>query len=268
MFIFNRKKIKYSKILVFIGAPRSGSTLLGQIINFHPNCLISTETNLFSKIVIKPQKSEKFIKQTIAAALKQFSTGLENDKKYGGTISIYQPKWVNMKNLSKDPFFKKEIIKVVGDKKAGGATKFFFENRETVLDFLNKYDKKIYFIQIIRNPIDAAISYMKSHNIESFNLSLEQIVKKTCFGYRFARESKKPYYYLYYEDLMEQPKIQISNVIKWLDLKCNEDWLDRISRVVRKRPYDDEIRLKYFDQAYKLIKENCGNIDIYRRYNF
>ena len=72
---FDRKKI-----VVFIGAPRSGTTLVAYLLGLHPNALISNESRLIQNVVLRGKqlkteliKSEKitdvdFIKMDIEGA--------------------------------------------------------------------------------------------------------------------------------------------------------------------------------------------------------
>ena len=45
------------RLLFFVGSERSGTTLFGQILNYHPNCLIANESKFLEKVLRKGRSS-------------------------------------------------------------------------------------------------------------------------------------------------------------------------------------------------------------------
>jgi hypothetical protein len=233
MFSFFRRKIdiKNKEVLVFVGSPRTGSTLLGQIINFHPNCYIANESRLVQRVIENNEKIEKVLQNIYKDAQNHFKQSLENDKKYGKTIDRYQPKWQNMQHLTNDIDFEKKEIKYLGDKKAGGVSQVYKNEKEKTLKFF-KENEKIKMIQIIRNPINAAKSLMKSHNVESFEDACESIIEKTYLAEKLIEETNNKALQLYYEDLLKEPQKEIKKIIEFLELEVNLNWIEKISTII------------------------------------
>ena len=65
----------FEKLLLFIGSPRTGSTLLGQILNYHPQCPVATEARLVTQVVMHGVPFEEALARTVQAATKQFEQG-------------------------------------------------------------------------------------------------------------------------------------------------------------------------------------------------
>ena len=59
-----KKKLNIKKYLFTIGAPRSGTTMLGYILNSHPNILISNESRVLNKIFEKKYEFNKAIRMS------------------------------------------------------------------------------------------------------------------------------------------------------------------------------------------------------------
>lgn len=93
--------------MLFIGSPRTGSTLLGQLINFHPQCLIANESRFLTNVVSRGVTNEEAVDRIIDQATKQFESGLENDSYFGKTIDRYQPRWLPFADLAAQPEFRK-----------------------------------------------------------------------------------------------------------------------------------------------------------------
>lgn len=230
--IFKKKIDLLSKnILLFVGSPRTGSTLLGQIINYHPNCYISNESSFVKRIVQDNKKLENVLNDIYNDAQKQFNKSLENDKKFGKTIDRYQPKWKEMNYLTDDLDFVKGEIIYLGDKKAGGVSKVFQESPQETIEFFNSNDK-IKIIQIIRNPINAAKSLMKSHGVESFEEACESIVEKTYLAEKLINETSNKAFQIYYEELLLSPQKEIDKLIEFMDLDTKKSWIEKISTIV------------------------------------
>lgn len=260
-----KNKIKNAKILIFIGAPRTGSTLLGQIINYHPNCLISTEHSLMTKVVANNKHFKRELGLLYKEASKQFKTGLENDDHYGKTINRYQPKWKDMGHLANDPVFRKGDIKVVGDKKAGGTTKTYLSYSNKMIDFLN-VNPNIYLLQILRHPIAAADSYMKSHKIETFDLALENIIEYSCAANELSKKVVNSNHKLYYEDLTTNVELEMRYIFSWLGVDVNDMWLSKIKEIINVTNTDKNFTKEKMLKFEQMINHKNFNYKIFERF--
>lgn len=249
-------------LLIFIGSPRTGSTLLGQLINYHPQCLVSTEERFLQQVITQGIPIDKALRSVKKAAIKQFKMGLENDKKYGKSLNRYQNRWIRMNHLSGDPDFKKREIEVIGDKKAGGTTQVFIDNPAERVEFLESH-LNTRLIQIIRNPVHAAISYMKSHRIDSFEKACDEIIMKTHVAHNLGNRTANRYHYLYYEDLLETPQKELTRILTWLKVDVSDRWLDKISEIINHRE-PAQHPAEYDRIAQKLIQKNRAQEELQR----
>lgn len=232
MWIFKKKQKKY-RLLLFIGSGRTGSTILGQIINYHPRCLVSNEFRLVQKVLSRDVSLAKALKQMKKTAYGQFKHGLENDSKYGKSLDKYQKKWIAFHDLVKDKDFKKQDIILLGDKKAGGNVQVYLDNKKEFIDLIKEY-QEVYLLQIVRNPQSAALSYMKSHDMKDFTEACEHVIRYNTRAYELGRSGICPYYHLYYEDLLAHPAAEIKKIFHWLGLEIKESWLEKISQKINK----------------------------------
>ena len=54
---------KNNNYLVFVGSGRTGSTLVGQLLNKHPNIAISSELRVLTNALKKNKKVKKYLKK-------------------------------------------------------------------------------------------------------------------------------------------------------------------------------------------------------------
>jgi hypothetical protein len=93
---------------------------------------------------------------------------------------------------------------------------------------------------------------MKSHRVERFEEACEDIIMKTHVAFDLGNKVRNKYHYVFYEDLVENPKKIISEIIKWLDLECSDSWLRKISTKVNCYPVEQH-RIEYRRIADLLI---------------
>ena len=226
-------KIK-EKYLFFVGYPRAGSTLLGQIINSHPNCLVSNEFRALDSIIKDSRNIDDVMSAAAEDAQKLFKAGLENHKNYN--INKFQGKWKSTDFLYNNTLFKKRDIKLIGDKKAGSTTKLYSSHKNEFLKFL-KLHPDILFIKIERDIESTCQSYVKSHPHEAKDLvsAREKILDLDNKSNQFLDMIKKDCKYIIkYEKLINSPKLEISNIFKWLELDHSPEIIEPISKLVCK----------------------------------
>ena len=222
------------KYLFFVGHARSGSTLLGQIINSHPNCLVSNEFRALDLVIKESRNINDVMLMAAKDAHRLFNTGLENHKNYN--IKRFQKKWKNSDFLREDPIFKKKQIQVIGDKKAGSTTRLYVSHKNKFLKFLRS-NSNIFFIKIERNIHDTCKSYVKSHPHEAKDLAgaIEEISYMDNKSNDFLSIiDDKHKYIIKYEELINSPVTEISNVFKWLELSHSPEITNPISKLVCK----------------------------------
>jgi hypothetical protein len=169
---------------LFFGSGRSGSTLLGQMLNYHPHCLIANELGRVLK-----------------------------------GASLYQ----------KDP------VGVLA-----------------VMDRMGK-EHGLYLIQLVRDPLRSARSYMKSHGHPFAEAYRRVVVDQTATYELFERKKDScAVHRLFYEDLIEDPARELTVLLGWLGLECDEDWTNRIATVVDR---SEDRRPRSWKEYILMLKE-------------
>lgn len=247
----------YNNFLFIVGSGRTGSTLLGQLINYHPQCLIAQEYWLARKVVIEKGTFVQHIKDLAYNALEQFECGLEKHHKFGEKIERFQPRWQKMGLLNKEKKFEKGTIKVLGDKIGGRLSFTYQEAPEKCEDFFNALNN-VRFIQLLRNPVDSGVSYLKSHGhqFSEFNESCEAVINYHLQSNEMLENIKKPYLIMYYEDLLSDTKRELKEIFNWLGLDCSEEWLEKISTVVNTSGTKKEYSEEHLRTARELIEKH------------
>ncbi|AFS46816.1 TPR subfamily 2 repeat-containing sulfotransferase domain protein [alpha proteobacterium HIMB5] len=191
------------KIIFIVGMPRSGTSLIEQILSSHKNVFGGGELNFLNKIVnknfFKKKEIEKFDEY------KKIEILLDSNKEYMDNISLLDNS--NNAFVDKAPLNFKYI----------GFIKKIFPNSKV--------------INCKRDPIDVGWSIFKNHFMAGsyFSNSFEDIGKfyklyKDILDY-WENHTPSFIYNIEYKNLVEKPEDQIKKLLKYCDLDWDENCL-------------------------------------------
>ncbi|MAH43382.1 hypothetical protein CL614_06750 [archaeon] len=248
------------KYLFFVGSGRTGSTLLGQLVNYHPRCLISNESRFLQNCVYENRDIQMSAEAMVRQAVHEYQSGLEKSTTHGRNLIQYQKDWIKMGDLVANSEFEKKEIKIIGDKKAGGNATTFRENPDKfqhIIDLLGR--ENVYFIQITRDPLDSIFSYTQSHNY-SVEIATEKVIQDTQSGIDISKMFNN-YLLCKYEDLLSDPSAILNMIFSFLDEVCRKEWITEIStKISLKKKYKNkhvENIMSNKDIMKKLYSANC-----------
>ena len=229
------KKEKISKKLIFIcGMPRSGTTLIEQIISSHSEVLPTGENNFLSTYIRKNY-------------LKDFSLSEENLlKDCISKENLFQDYVFNLFNEYKyvsDVFTDKSIQNFLWI----GFIKIFFPNSKIIITE--------------RNPKDVCLSIFKNNFVNGFmNFAYDQ--KDIANFYNiyldlvnfWKKIFKKDIYSIKYENLIENSELEIKKLINFCDLSWDPNCL-------KHHQNKSGIRTASINQARKPIYKSSKNLN-------
>ena len=226
--------------LIFIGWAKSCHSILGSMLDAHPNVILAHEYNLFPKIG-RPSLNRKRLYQELYknSYTSVRSNGWRDSGKYSKGYSLeidgsWQGRFTE--------------LKVIGDKSGGRAVKEY--NRDS------KKFKKLYqqlassvkvpikVLQVVRNPLDmiaTKVLYMgSSSKYTKVNATIEhkyrnfELINKVAIDFlNFTKAIMRmipdvglsPPLEVHCEDLISHPSKTISDICQFLDLECSPDYL-------------------------------------------
>ena len=159
------------KFLFFVGYPRSGHSIIGSILDAHPNVVVAHEYNLFEKLpLIIAHNSTRGQTNSTEAVKQLFNQLYQNsyDNVFlNGTRSENKKKGYNLTLYGTWQGHYKDQILVIGDKKGGGSARLYAQNST---EFQRIYKKLLEMIQIpvvivhcVRNPFDIISTKLLYH---------------------------------------------------------------------------------------------------------
>jgi hypothetical protein len=222
--------------VLFVGAPRSGSTLVGQLLNHHPACLIANEHAVLPRWCAGEASFDALLQSAAHEAWRLRSSGLESDERFAPELGRYQRKWRSFAPLRAVVRHAPPTpITVVGDKKAGGNTKAFGAHPERVSALIRR-DERIRLVQVERDPLCAAKSLMRSHGHADLPSALREIVGLQSAGARLRAIAGGRACALDYDALRAHPHRGLSGLAASLGLDPIRAWLDACAQVIDRAP--------------------------------
>lgn len=231
---------------MFIGYPRSGHSLIGALLDAHPDMVIAHE--LHALMFIYAGYSSRQIYYLI----------LENSRKRG------KLRWKRNKYsyvVSDQWQGKFKHLKVVGDKKGGSSIGILRNNPWLISKLYNKINVNIKFIHVIRNPYDIISALTK---VKWINLNLNDSISFLFSLFETVQHIKKQIkkselLELRHETFIEDPKALLRDLCQFLGVDTPVDYLSDCASIVYKTPhksrYDVEWNLESIDIVKNKIKK-------------
>ena len=233
------------KFVFFVGYPRSGHSIVGSMLDAHPNMIVAHEFNLFQQLRHKSHTHTKealfnlLYTNSYNNALNGWRSGRKVRKGY--TLEV-RDSWQGR--------FTK--LKVIGDK-SGGQTGHEYEASPSTFVHLYRQLKQtvgvpVRAIHVVRNPYDmistrvlyrdkdkpgsrlsTATEEHKYNNTEHLVLQVNRTFELMLNVLNTMRDCKLTVLDIHIVDLIHSPRDTLQRVCDFLDLECPEDYLQACS---------------------------------------
>ena len=239
------------KFVFFVGYARSGSSIVGSMMDAHPNMIIANECNILNKWMKDPQRKLKLNKHAFFNGLYRCSvnsatTGFrssETKQEKGYSLAI-SSSWQGR--------FTK--LRVIGNKQAGATANWYIYSPSLFVKKCHQLGDTLkvpfHVIHVVRNPFDIIATglHYKSdagipHKLLQSNSStpaldydktlMPKIIQKTFdlseAVINITRTCNVKILRVYIEDFVKDPKSAIQSICDFLALECSAEYLQQCS---------------------------------------
>jgi hypothetical protein len=238
----------------FVGHGRSGGTLVGALLNAHPNIVMSNELNALRRLAtgLTAKQLYRVICLVSARQVRRGSMG------GGGYSYAVKNQW---QGRHKD-------LSVIGDRKAG-ATAYEVVRNPRLLEILDrKVQLRKKFIHVIRNPFDTiTTTFHKTlpRPGESPDDHLSREITNyfvRCSAVRLIDQTfgADSIYYLHHEQLIADPMKQLKALCEFVGVEPIVDYLNDCSAILQKSPNQSRKLLAWPERHIAAMyqgMENC-----------
>lgn len=273
------------RFVLFIGYPRSGHSVIGSVIDGHPNAILAHEYRLFNKCPTLHSQFTAFDnKSTIFNELYKSSvfTAIGGWRSTRPTVKGYNlqiTKWHG--NFS--------TLKVIGDKSGGLMAAYFYNNYTEMItcyeQLLHKIQTPVLFIHVVRNPFDmiATSIIRKSTGMEDMrnllisgekieapaDLSEEEATDTLHYAEAVQRVRKFANVFdIFHEDFVANPRQNVEILCSILHIPCPEEFVNACVEKVYKDITRSRDILVWPPALRTKIENGIKNYPFLSRYSF
>lgn len=246
---------------LFVGYPRSGHTLIGALLDAHPNMAIATELDIFDLY------EKGFSKSQISSLIAERSREMRENK-YMWTDYSYKVPNQFQGSLEKSL--------VMGVKHGGKLSNILRKDFDYISKF-NNFAERLKLIHIIRNPYDMITTRVtrREKNIQKklSQKGILEVIDTLFYQINITAQLKETNQYdifdLTNENFIDDPSFHLKRLCDFLDLECTEDYLKDCASIVFKKPTQTRFKVDWWDKKLKeMVQNEMNKYDHFSHYSF
>lgn len=204
---------RFDTFVIFAGYPSSGHTLVGSILNSHPNCVVANELDaLFYLHNGVPR--DRLVSAIVRHEIRFERRARRNTKGYS-----YK--------FPGDRVTDKADVRVLGDKKGFPTARRLAKHPWLAHTVSRELGVPIKVVHVARDPADLLGSFAKTGvELEMAALRLREMANFVQQTRRLFAEDA--WHTLHFEDLIAEPRTTLAQLLHFLDLEADAGFLDGI----------------------------------------
>lgn len=245
---------------LFIGYPRSGHTLIGSLLNAHPEMCIAHELNIL-KYVARGHSRDRLYAKLIG-----------RDKWFSARRNIWTGFSYKVPGQWQGTF---RNLKVIGDKKGGRSSRALTENPELLDRLQETLGIPVRLIHIVRNPFDNIATRARGGSDKNKEATPEDLKREIDRHFRevetisrIRQEGRYEMYEARHEDFLEEPARHLAEMCRFLGVEASDDYLEACTGIIRRSRHKSRHKVEWTQQAIDDIRRRMEPYDFLRHYTF
>lgn len=243
---------------MFIGYPRSGHSLIGFLLDAHPNITISHELGALKYIHAGFKRTQLF------QLIRENSQAITAAGCKPGAYAYAVPhQWQG----------KAESLKVIGDKQGQGAA-LRLQARPWLLDRLrHTLGLPLKIIHVVRNPYDNISTISRKTGIHGKPLSLAESIDhyfSLCDTIATTKRRIDPddLFEFQQETFIKDPPQVIKTLCGFLGVETSEDYLNDCTGIVYKSPHQSRHTIDWDPDSIAIVKQRLEQYPFLQGYRY
>lgn len=238
---------------LFVGYPRSGHSLLGALVDAHPDAVISHEMDALRYVKTGFRRTQLF------ALILEKSRRDAGDRRSGAYVQHVPNQWQG----------RYRTLRVIGDKKGGGTTRMFIEEPELLGRLQRTVGVPVRALHVVRNPYDnISTLHAKDRSGRTLPEVVDLYFERARGVLRTKEELGERVLDIRHEDLVRQPQETLGRVCAFLGLETEPQYLSDCASIVWPEPATARTRAPWTPALLDVVAERMAEIDFlsdYRR---
>ena len=276
------------KFVFFVGYARSGSSIIGSMLDAHPNMIIANECKEFGTWLKTPKLklNKSYLFSAIYSDSRKSATtgGRSSDRKNRKGYSLFiSSSWQGR--------FRK--LKVIGNKQASGNTIVYLTDPSLFLDKCEELAETlripIYMIHVVRNPFDMIATRLhyvagmgtphklltsnsftpaQHYNMEIMTSKIDRMFNLSEAVMNISRMCKAKVLHVHVEDLIKRPNSTLQSLCDALDLECSADYVQQCYNKTFKSVSRTRDLLVWSPSVRTTVEKRMKEFPFFRGYSF
>jgi hypothetical protein len=207
--------------VMFIGQPRSGTSLLGSILNAHRNVCVAQELNAL-----------RYFRRDYSAS-QVYWLLLERDR----TFEKSGRQWTDYDYTVADQWQGRfEKLSVIGDKKASLSSEQLGRDPKLLQKVEDRVQVPVRLVHLVRNPFNVITTFHKKRKRTSLEMAAQMFFGRCETNWRVMQERGSAVKTLRLEDLIAAPHYHLAQLCEFLDLDAHADYIDACASILFPKP--------------------------------
>ena len=226
---------------MFVGYPRTGHSLIGSLLDAHPNIVIAHELDALKLF------QRGFSRRQV------FHLLLENSRKMAAAGRAHSGYSYEVPGQWQGRF---ETLQVLGDKKGATSAMRFYLDGGLLEIVKDKIATELKFVHVIRNPYDVLATMTRRSARKTFDTHVD-VFFKLCSSIEKLKNQLRPaqMFDVRLESFIEDPKPHLERLCSFLGVKANSRYLDDCASIVFKSPKKSRFDITWNDESLDTISE-------------
>lgn len=241
--------------VMFLGYPRSGHSLVGALLDAHPQAVVAHEYDMLANCQHDWTRDQLF--DALIAHTRAFHEG-------GGTWSGYQ---YGIEGTWQGGSF--QTLRLVGDKKGGDSSRRLLTDPDALVRLTNVLDGlPLHIVHVVRNPLDNIATLARRQKGDGgVPLAAQEYFRLVAIN-RFARMHWPTHLFheLHLDDLIAQPERTLTWLAGRLGLDPDPEWLSRTAAHVFSEPRRTRVQVDWTSAVRAQVRERCATVPFLQRY--
>lgn len=256
--IGNRRSAQFFRDIqtycMFVGYPRTGHSLIGSLLDAHPNIVIAHELDALKLF------HRGFSRQQV------FHLLLKNSEKMATAGRAHSGYSYEVHDQWQGRF---EKLQVLGDKKgATSAMRFYLDSG--LLDLVKKrIGMELKFIHVMRNPYDVLATMSRRSPRKTLDTHVD-VFFKLCASIQALKRQLQPdeIFDVRLESFIDNPKAHLQRLCSFLGVQAESRYLDECAKIVFGSPKKSRFDIQWSGDAVAAVKERMEAFDFLSGYAY
>jgi hypothetical protein len=239
---------------MFLGYPRSGHSLIGALLDAHPDVIMAHELDVLRYVAQGCSRAEVF-----ARILENSRAAREGGRQWGDYCYVVPGQWQG----------RFRTLRVVGDKKGGGSLRRLRSDPHLLERLRETVGLEVKFVHVVRNPYDN-IGSMARHRAAR-GAPLEKCVESyftRCRTFAEVRQriADRDLFEIRYESFVAEPRARLRELCRFLGVEAPDDYLGACASIVHGSPHRSRDEVSWTEAQVGPVREHMSEYPFLKGY--